>query len=132
MARWIFKIALRWSVSGMILCDSNDNFERFRKKGSLFQKTGVRFLIERINFENAIFSYKTALSEANVKTNKMQRTKYRLHKERSFASNYSIFENLRASISVLDVDLMYELPKKCPYSQFSWALKFYLRVLFSP
>ena len=55
MARWIFKIALRWSVSGMILCDSNDNFERFRKKGSLFQKTGVRFLIERINFENAIF-----------------------------------------------------------------------------
>ena len=38
--------------------------------------------------ENATFLFKTALLEANVKTNKRGSTKWTFHKEQSFASNY--------------------------------------------
>ena len=41
--------------------------------------------------ENVSFSYKTVLSDANVKTNRMESTKWTYHKERSFASNYFMF-----------------------------------------
>ena len=44
-----------------------------------------------LKIENATFPYKTALSEASVKTNRMGSTKLTYHKEWSFASNYSIF-----------------------------------------
>ena len=37
------------------------------------------------------FPYKTAISEANVKTNRKVTTKLAYHRERSFASNYFIF-----------------------------------------
>ena len=54
-----------------------------------------RFLVEATKIENASFPFKTALSEANVKTNKMATTKWTYHKEWSFASNCLIFlENL--------------------------------------
>ena len=54
------------------------NFERFQyfetnflKNQNPFQKTGVRFLGESNKIENATFPYKTALLEANVKTNRL-------------------------------------------------------------
>ena len=37
------------------------------------------------------FPYKTAISEANVRTNRMVTTKLAHHSDRSFASNYFIF-----------------------------------------
>ena len=46
---------------------------------------------ERIKIEKASFPYKIAISEANVKTNRMITTKWAYHRERSFASNYFIF-----------------------------------------
>ena len=49
------------------------------------------FLVDSTKIENASFPYKTAVSEANVKTNRMVITKSTYHKERSFASNYFIF-----------------------------------------
>ena len=49
------------------------------------------FLVESTKIENAKFSYKTALSEANVKTNRMGIIKWTFRKERSFASHYFIF-----------------------------------------
>ena len=76
------------------------NFERFQyfnfetdflENENLFQKTGDRFLVESTKIENASFSYKTAMSEANVKTNRMVNTKWTSQKEWSFASNYIIF-----------------------------------------
>ena len=68
------------------------NFETgFLKNENLFQKTGVPFLVESIKIENASFSYKIAMSEANVKTNGMVNTKGIYKKEWSFASNYFIF-----------------------------------------
>ena len=68
------------------------NFETdFLLNGNLFQKTGVPFLVESTKIENASFPYKTAILEANVKTNKTVTTKWTSQKERSFASNYLIF-----------------------------------------
>ena len=53
-----------------------------------------RFLVESDRIENATFSYKTALTEANVKTNRMGSTKWTYHKEQSFASNYLNFSKI--------------------------------------
>ena len=50
-----------------------------------------RFLVESTKVENALFPYKTAISKANIKANRMVSTKWTYHKERSFASNYFIF-----------------------------------------
>ena len=45
------------------------------------------FLVEASKTENTSFPFKTALSEANVKTNRMVTTKWTYLKEWSFASN---------------------------------------------
>ena len=58
---------------------------------TFFEKLEYCFLIERTMIEKASFPYKTAVSEANVKTNRMVTTKWAYHRERSFASNYFIF-----------------------------------------
>ena len=65
-----------------------------------------RFVVESTEIEKAPFPYKIAISETNVKTNRMLTTKWAYHKER-FASNYfiylkKIFQNLLQII-----DLMY-------------------------
>ena len=62
---------------------------------AFLKKTGVSFLVESTKIENASFPYKTAISEANGKTNSMGTTKWNTeqmdHKEQSFSSNYLIF-----------------------------------------
>ena len=63
----------------------------FWKTKTFFKKLEYRFLVETTKIENTSFPFKTALSEANVKTNRMVTTKWTYHKERSFASNYFIF-----------------------------------------
>ena len=50
-----------------------------------------RFLVESIKIKSASFPYKTALSEANIETNRMGSTKRNYQKEQSFASNYFVF-----------------------------------------
>ena len=76
------------------------NFERFQcfnfetdflENENPFQKNGVPILVESTKIENVSFAYKTAISETNVKINRMMSTKWTYHKERSFASNYFIF-----------------------------------------
>ena len=68
------------------------NFETdFLESEIFFKKLEYRFLVESTKIEKASFPYKTAVSEANVKTNRMVSTKWTYHKERSFASNYFIF-----------------------------------------
>ena len=58
---------------------------------SIFKKLEYRFLVENTKIEiNALFPYKTAISESNVKKNRMVSTKWTYQKERSFASNYLI------------------------------------------
>ena len=49
------------------------NFEtNFLENAKPFQKTGKRFLGESTRIENAIFPYKIALTQANVKGTLMQ------------------------------------------------------------
>ena len=67
----------------------------FWKTKALLNKLEYCFLVETTKIENTSFPFKTAMSEANVKTNGMATTKSTYHKERSLASNFFIFfENL--------------------------------------
>ena len=97
----------------------------------MFKKLEYCFLIETTKIENTLFPFKTSLSEANVKANRMATTRWTYHKEWSFASNYFIFfENLFQFYNLLNgVSLMYQRPK-CPYSYFSLAQEFNFRMLF--
>ena len=53
-------------------------------------------MVERTKIEKASSPYKTDISEANVKTNRMATTQWAYHREQSFASDYFIifFESL--------------------------------------
>ena len=55
------------------------------------KKLEYRFLVERTKIEKTSFPYKTTISEAKVKTNRMVTTKWAYHRERDFDSNYFIF-----------------------------------------
>ena len=56
----------------------------FWKMKTFLKKLEPRFLFESTKIENASFPYKTAISEANVKTNRMVSTKWTYQKERSY------------------------------------------------
>ena len=63
----------------------------FWKSKTFFNILEYRFLVEAAKIENTSFPLKIALSEANVKMNRMATTKWTYHKGWSFASNYVIF-----------------------------------------
>ena len=98
---------------------------------TLIKKLEYHFLVESTKTDNITFLYKTALSEANVKTNRMGSTKLTYHKEQSFASNHFPFSKILFEYRnlIYRVDLMYQ-PPKCPYSYFSKVLEFYFRMFF--
>ena len=103
----------------------------FSRTKTFYKKLEYRFLVEITRIENTTFPYKTALSEAVVKTNGMESTKWTYQKERSFASNYFSFSKILFQFKnfIQRVDLMYQPPKR-RYSYFSKAMEFYLRVFF--
>ena len=62
------------------------NVNKFSENLKLFLKNMEnRFLVQSTSNESAIFSYKTALSKANVKTNSMRSSKWTYKKEQTFA-----------------------------------------------
>ena len=61
------------------------------KTKTFIKKLDYRFLVENTKIENESFPYKTAMSDANVKTNRIVSTKWTYQKEQSLASNYFIF-----------------------------------------
>ena len=62
------------------------NFKKdFLENENLFPRTEVPFLVESTRIENASFPYKTAISKARVKTDRMVSTKWTYYRERSFA-----------------------------------------------
>ena len=63
----------------------------FWKRKTFFKKLEYYFLVETTKIENASSPFKTALSKANVKANRMAATKWTYQKEWSFASNCFIF-----------------------------------------
>ena len=96
----MFKIALRlrdWYVFMWQSVNISNDFSTltlkqiFWKTKTFSKKLEYRFLVESTKIGNASFSYKTAISEANVKKNKMVSTKWASHKERSFSDNYFSF-----------------------------------------
>ena len=96
----IFKIALRlwdrnvfkWqSLEVLNVFNTLTLKQIFRKTQTLFKKMDYRFLVESTKIDNATFPYKTALTEANVKINRMGSTKWTYHKERDFSNNYFLF-----------------------------------------
>ena len=67
------------------------NFEtNFEKNENLFKKLGYHFLLKSTKIEDTPSPYKTALSQVNVKTNRMRNMEWTYHKEQSLASNYFI------------------------------------------
>ena len=91
----------------------------FSKTKTCSKPLEYRFLVESTKIQNAPFPYKTAISEANVKANRMVTTKWAYHRERSFASNCFIFLEFFFQFKSLlqRVDLLYQQPK-CPYLYF--------------
>ena len=78
-----------WQSVGILNVCNTLTLKQIFWKTKTFSKN--HFLIESRKIENAAFPYKTALSEANVKTNKMGSTKGTYHKEISFASTFLNF-----------------------------------------
>ena len=58
----------------------------FWKMKTFFKKLENGFVVGSTKIENASFPYKPAISEANVKANRMVCTKWTYHKEQSFAT----------------------------------------------
>ena len=63
----------------------------WKTKKPFSKNCSIVFKLGALRFKNASSPYKTAISEANVKTNRMESTKWTYHKERSFISEYFIF-----------------------------------------
>ena len=116
MVQGIFKIALHlrdrhvfmWqSLKILNVFNTLTLKQIFWKTKTFLKKLEYRILFESNNTENRSFPYKTAISEANVKTNKMFQ-----------------FKSLLCRI-----DLLYQLPK-IRYWHFLQALEFPLTLLF--
>ena len=78
---------MRQSVKILNVFNTLNLKQIFWKTKTFFKKLEYRFLVESTKIENASFPYKTAISEANVKANRMVTTKWTYHKKRSFSSN---------------------------------------------
>ena len=63
----------------------------FRKTKTFSKKLECCFLVESTKIESATFPYKTSLSEANVKTNRIGSTKWSYSNDRSFPIKYFNF-----------------------------------------
>ena len=96
----ILKIAIRLKDHHIYMSQSANAFNVFNiftlnqifwTTESFFKKLEHRFLVRTTKIENPSFPFKTVMSEANVKTNRMATTKWAYHKEWSLASNYFIF-----------------------------------------
>ena len=68
----------------MTISENFKRFQYFNFETNFLEKMEYRFIVETTKIENASFPFKTALSEANVKTNRMATAKWTYHKERDF------------------------------------------------
>ena len=71
----------------------------FWKTKTFFEKQENRFLVETTEIENTSFSFKTALSEGNVKTNRMATTKWTYHKSGVLPATALFFRKIYFSFS---------------------------------
>ena len=91
----IFKIVLHlrdwhsfmWQSLNILNNFNTSLWNKFSEK-RLFKKLEYHFLVESTKIDNITFPYKTALSEANIKTYRMGNKKWTYPKEESFASTF--------------------------------------------
>ena len=68
-------MSLMWQSAEILNVFNNLTLKQiFWRTKSFFEKLEYRFLVESTKIENASFPYKTAISEANVKTIRMMST----------------------------------------------------------
>ena len=101
----------------MFLCQNHWKFStfsmfwlwsKFSEKRKPFPKNwNIAFLVERTKIETLRFSCKTALSKANVKTNRMGRAKWTYHNEGSFPSNCFIYLKICFSLRTFYKELIW-------------------------
>ena len=63
----------------------------WKNENLFFKKLENSFVVNSTAIESITYPYKTALSKANFKTNRMGSTKWTLYKERNFANIYFTF-----------------------------------------
>ena len=68
----------------MTISENFKRFQYFNFETNFLEKMEYRFIVETTKIENASIPFKTALSEAKVKTNRMATAKWTYHKEREF------------------------------------------------
>ena len=73
---------------------------------TLFKKLEYCFLVESTKIDSITFPYKTALSEANVKADRMGTAKLTYRKERSFAGNNFLFLKFCFSLGTSYIELI--------------------------
>ena len=89
-----------WEI-GMFLCDHHwklwmlfttlTSKQIFWQTKTSFKKQEYAFIFESTKTEGATFPHETTIPESNVKTNRMESTKWTYQKEQSFVSNSFIF-----------------------------------------
>ena len=105
----------------------------FWKAKILFKKLDYHLLAGSAKTERETFPWKTALSEANVKTNRMATTKWSYNKQWRFSVTNLFFQKFCFSLRTLYKEfilswiLIYQ-SSKYPYPYFSKLLEFQLRV----
>ena len=62
------------------VCNTLTLKQIFWKTKTFFEKLEYSFLVESTKIENTLFPYKTAISEANVQTNRIVTIKWTYHK----------------------------------------------------
>ena len=108
---------MRQSVVILNVCNTLTLKQIFWKTKTYLKKLECSFLVERIKIENTSFPYKVAISETNVKANRMMSTKWTFRKELSFANKYIFFFKILFQLKNMFFDSMYQQPK-CPYLYF--------------
>ena len=118
-------VFMRQSMKVLNVFNTLTLIQVFWKTKSSFKKLDYYFLVKTTKIENTSFPFKTALSEANVKTIGMSPTKWTTDKQWSFGSNYFIFLEIFFQFQNIlkRANLMYQRPKYS-YSYFCkrWSL----------
>ena len=90
-----FYAAITWNFEPSEFFNSEASF---LKNANPFQKTAGQFLVENAKIEIGTWPYKTPLSDANVKGNRMGSTKWTYHKEQNI---WKFYFSLRTSYKEL-------------------------------
>ena len=145
MALGIFKIAFRLKDGHVFMRQLVEVLNDFSiltlkqiswKTRTFFKKLGYRFLVESTKIEKASFPYKTAISNPDVKTNRIDSTKWTYHKEWSLAISCLIILRFCFSLRTSYKELIWccndpnaHTATFCKHWRFIWRCYFLVSIL---